>query len=175
LWVSLWGRDWFMPTAPSGKVKLNPGHKSAWKREEGCIWRAAGVWRKPTDSDAERPILLKPDYFCKYPDGRPVNFGQDFLYPFLTQFSEAIHTISSSFIVFLQVVPGQLPPKLSESQRWRLGQIAYAPHWYDLKMVFEKSFNSNMTVDVQALRRVSPNKIVKYISMIILSRLELIL
>ena len=152
--VDYWDRDWFMPTAPSGRVVVNPQHTSVWKRPEGCIWRSAGVWDRQVDSGSEKPILLKPDYFCRTTDGRSINFNQDFLCPFLIRFCETIHLVDQHFIVFIEGAPGELPPKLDETQRKHLGRIVFAPHWYDLKMVFEKAFTETMTVDVQALRKV---------------------
>ncbi|KNE66319.1 hypothetical protein AMAG_19386 [Allomyces macrogynus ATCC 38327] len=52
-------------------------------------------------------------------------------------------------LVFVEPVPTELPPLFTHQVR----HLIYAPHWYDLKSLFFKSFNGVITHDVAALRR----------------------
>jgi hypothetical protein len=108
-------------------IRLNAGGVSIWKPGFSEIWRAAGVW----DADASgTPRLLKPDYFGVV-NGKPVNFDQEYLAPFMEKYAREIRTVDTDALIFLSPPPAEMragPPGFSLTHTDR---VAYAPHWYD--------------------------------------------
>jgi hypothetical protein len=78
----------------------------------------------------------------------------DFYNPFIASFLGYIRAVDATMIVFLEPVP-QLSHAVPELQADK--KCAYAPHWYDLKCLFEKRWSAVMSFDVQALSRGSRN------------------
>ncbi|KAH8201632.1 hypothetical protein TruAng_004238 [Truncatella angustata] len=137
-----------------------------------CIWRSYGVW----DWDAKRevPIVIRPDYFEK--DHRPGREGRDLEWyrdcyaPFLQRFSERMSRKVSSQLSFVEPIPNEFMPqwpsqsdsKIRRKQSYavqtmlspkeRPQNFVYAPHFYDLNVVFSK-LHSWMNVNVQGLSR----------------------
>ncbi|KAI9143495.1 glycoside hydrolase superfamily [Paraphysoderma sedebokerense] len=147
--VEHWVRSWPFPTRKAGTRLLNTERQSVWLPGFTCPWKEHGVW--DVDPTSGEPILLKPDYFIKHPKtGKHVDFNQDFYLPFVNEYAAAIQSVSDSLFVLVEPIPNELPPVYSPTSHHH--NIVYAPHWYDLKSVFSKSFNSFITHDVQALR-----------------------
>jgi hypothetical protein len=59
--------------------------------------------------------------------------------------------------LFVEALPNEWCPSFPENLLEKQ-QLLYAPHWYDLNALFNKTF-SFMTVDVQGLSRVGPGRV----------------
>ncbi|KAL7749380.1 hypothetical protein RI367_005251 [Sorochytrium milnesiophthora] len=152
--VGVWVKSWPMPTRKSTTRLLNAERESVWLPGYSCPWRDAGVWDvdEATAKDPQPHLtLLKPDYFCKHPIlGRPVDFNQDFYLPFANAYAAAIHSVFPSAFVLVEPVPQEAPPIWHTHDVNR--NVIFAPHWYDLQSVFNKSFTGMITHDVPSLR-----------------------
>ncbi|GAB4581788.1 MAG: cellulase family glycosylhydrolase [Anaerolineales bacterium] len=108
-------------------VRLNANGVSIWKPGFEEVWKRVGVW----DTDAHgKPHLLKPDYFGVV-NGKPVNFDQEYLAPFMEKYAREIRTVDADAIIFLSPPPAEMragPPGFSLSDP---RGVAFAPHWYD--------------------------------------------
>lgn len=109
------------------KIQMNAARVSLWR--PGCepVWKQHGVWGVGKDG---KPRLLKPDYFASV-EGRPVNFAQDFLAPFVERFIREVREEHPGAIIFVSPTPVELR---SGPEGLRLNpeeRIANAPHWYD--------------------------------------------
>lgn len=108
-------------------VRLNEGGASIWKPGVEPIWKQAGVWEV---DQAGNPHLLKPDYFGVV-NGKPVNFDQEYLAPFMEKYAREIRTVDADAIIFLSPPPAEMragPPGFSLPNT---DNVAFAPHWYD--------------------------------------------
>ncbi|KAF9255450.1 glycoside hydrolase family 5 protein [Marasmius fiardii PR-910] len=159
--VDVWSRSFPMPTQKSHKVVLNPEGKSVWKGkakkgdvgEEGkgqCIWETHGVWG--WSKDKKEAVVLRENYFVKHPmTGGKIDWYTDFFYPFMTDWSKRVHAHSPSKMLFIEIIPNEFcPPTFLKDVRPK--NMVYAPHWYDLKALFEKAYG-DFTVNVQGLSR----------------------
>jgi hypothetical protein len=130
-----------------GKVQLNPGKASAWKDPAADIWRNSGVW----GLDAKQiPVILKTDYFTVR-NGRKVNFPQDYLRPFVSNYTKAIREIDSSWVVFAE------PALLSTLPEFPAGEstlFVHASHWYDIVTLLTKEYSAWFGVNVMTSRPV---------------------
>ncbi|KAI1848603.1 hypothetical protein JX266_005462 [Neoarthrinium moseri] len=140
-----------------------------------CVWRAHGAW--DWDEKSQKPVVLKPDYF-EY-DHRPGSEGtriewyRDCYSPFLRRFSERVSRKSPKYFSLVEPIPNEfMPPWAGESAGNRVDQgprqeyavqtalpvndrprnLVYAPHFYDLNVLFSKS-HAWMSVNVQGLAR----------------------
>lgn len=138
--VELWTMGLFGPKQ-QGKVWVNRGQARAWQAHRGCVWRANGVWDVGPDG---QPQLLRPWHFSQV-SGRAVNFGQDYLRPFINRYAASLGAVAPQKIFFVETMPGFEPP------RWGPGDaqpIANAQHWYDMftlmSRVYLPFFNVNI-------------------------------
>ncbi len=116
-----------MGIRPGQRVTIDPDGVRAWQDDTDCIWRKHGVW--DTDS-AGRPQLLKPHYFAEV-NGKPVNFSQDYLRPFVNRFAETIHAIQPKSMIFLEFDAFEYRDVLPYWTDDDAPGIVYAPHWYE--------------------------------------------
>lgn len=126
-----------------GWVDVNPKGIKTWMNGYKCVWKNAGVW----DMDKlGNPVLLKPDYFAEV-EGKKVDFGQDFLLPFIQQFTKKIRKIISNAIIFAES-PVSHPPPLMDTKTSK--NMVYAPHWYDAMTLFTKRYRSWLSYDFKS-------------------------
>jgi hypothetical protein len=138
------------PTRKSGTKLVNPKKKSSWLPGRECIWKQHGVWG--IDAKGE-PCILNSNYFAQDAAGNAIDFYEDFYLPFLAKFSKGILDASPNSLIFFEPIPNEEPPNLSKIElEWHKNAV-YAPHWYDLKSVFYKSFNNMVSHDVQGLSK----------------------
>ncbi|KAJ3021061.1 hypothetical protein HKX48_009306 [Thoreauomyces humboldtii] len=150
--IDVWVKSWPWPTRKDSKRVFNVEKVSAWLPGRECIWKTHGVW----DIDEEgNPRAVDPAYFSKKRDGSPVNFYHDCYIPFIKRYTEAITAADSSLLIFFEPIPNEDPPTLTLEEDHK--QLVYSPHWYDLKVLFNKAFNSMVTHDVQGLSRGTKN------------------
>jgi hypothetical protein len=115
----------------AGSMILNGKRVRAWLPGRECVWRANGVW--DMDPGGE-PRCLRPRHFALR-NGRPVDFSQDYLLPFMQRYAEAIRSVDPEAAIFVESAPGTHPP------HWEAPNIVYAPHWYDGYVLFMKNYS----------------------------------
>ncbi|KAI0123447.1 glycoside hydrolase superfamily [Xylariales sp. AK1849] len=140
-----------------------------------CIWRAHGVW--DWDQVKQTAVVLRDDYFDydHRPEhqGRRIEWYRDCYAPFLQRFSQRVSRNLQKHFSFVGPLPNEfMPPWPSGSentpeaayrqQRYaartnipaelRPRNFVYAPHFYDLQVLFSK-LHGWMSVDVQGLAR----------------------
>lgn len=129
-------------TKSSKQVEVNPRAIKAWLSGHSCIWKAHGIWENQADGN---PILKKPNYFAEV-NGKAVNFGKDYYKPFVLKFAKAIREEHSGAFIFVESVLEEELPQFSASEA---KDFVFAPHWYDVKTLLKKSFNSFYSFDVK--------------------------
>jgi hypothetical protein len=142
--VSVFGPGPFSLGRP-GQRLLNVEGARAWLPGVDCIWRRHGVWDVGADG---RPRLLRPSYFAAR-DGRPVDFTQDYYYPFARRFAQAVRSVDPGAAIFVQTEVMHPPP------RWDAADAAglvYAPHWYDVFVLFQRRWVPWLAVDTLRMR-----------------------
>jgi hypothetical protein len=126
---------------------LNAAGVSTWLEGHPDIWREHGVW----DVDSRgQPRLLRPDHFAQV-DGRPVDFGADYLRPFLEKYARTIRAVDPEAILFLEAPPRSAP------LHWdleRVPRVVHAGHWYDGLTLATKAYIPNMGADFLSARLV---------------------
>jgi glycosyl hydrolase family 5 len=176
--VDYYVKSWPFPTRVSHRSRVDPKGRSAWlsaghDANHGmgkCVWRAHGVW--DWDEATKTPQVLQDDYFET--DHRPGRAGvklewyRDCYAPFLKRFSDRVSRRSSSTWCFVEPIPNEFMPRwpgagdVLPATKSRPQQIAidtqrprnfiFAPHFYDLNVLFAK-YHSWMSVNVQGLSR----------------------
>ncbi|CAJ0843020.1 16713_t:CDS:10 [Entrophospora sp. SA101] len=147
--IEVWVKSWPYPTKKDSTHILNKERDSAWLNGE-CIWRQHGVW--DVDSATGNPKILRKDYFTHHPNtGKKLDYYKDFYLPFVKKYSEGIQSVKKDYYVFVEPLPNEPPPTWTEHDHHE--NIIYAPHWYDLKSLFNKTFNGMITHDVQRLTK----------------------
>ncbi|CAG8464688.1 11322_t:CDS:10 [Ambispora leptoticha] len=147
--IEVWVKSWPYPTKKHTTKLLNSERERAWLDGHKCIWRQHGVW----DVDVNgKPRALKHNYFQNHPQtGDKVNFYRDFYVPFINKYAEGIQSVKQDYFIFIEPLPNELPPQYEPTDHHK--GIIYAPHWYDLKSLFTKSFDGRITHDVQGLSK----------------------
>lgn len=149
--VSVYQKSWPVPTRKMSSRILNSGGTRAWRTNCSDIWHDHGVW----DHDSSRD-----SYFAKFPKDHPqagtkVKFIDHFYVPFLENFISRVAEVAPAVFVMIEPVPNTTSNFMDSFTSSK--NICFAPHWYDLKALFEKRFSSWMTLNVQALSRGSRN------------------
>jgi hypothetical protein len=132
-----------------GSRTLYPRGKRAWREGYECIWKEHGVWGADRNGT---PHLLRPDYFSTV-NGRPVNFSQDYLRPFMNQFAQEMRIEDPDAIIFIEFDASGI----EETPRWQADdarQIVYAPHWYDFLTLMTKHYWGWIGIDALNARPV---------------------
>lgn len=124
---------------------LNPDGISIWKSSEGCIWKQNGVWAL---DDEGIPKVLKSDYFTQV-DGRPIDFPSDYLKPVIDRYAEAIRSINSNWLIFIEPVlfPEHLPLPVWTGER--ASWFVNSSHWYDGITLGTKRFTPWLGIDYE--------------------------
>ncbi len=138
----------------TGTRLLNPNRLRVWLDGYDCIWREHGVWDVAPSGE---PELLRPDYFAAV-NGRPVDFAQDYLRPFANRFASEIRSVHPDALIFVE--PGMYGGAPVWGPEDAAG-IVYAPHWYDVAVLFFKDFSAYMALDGQGHLILGPGKIRK--------------
>ncbi|KAK5799525.1 glycoside hydrolase superfamily [Linnemannia elongata] len=146
--IEVWVKSWPFPTKKERTRIINAGKESVWLEGE-CLWRQHGVWS--VNEKTGKPRLDRPDYFTKDPNtGEKLDFNRFYL-DFVNRYSRAIQSVLPSAFIFVGPIPNEPAPV------WTPGDhednIVYAPHWYDLHSIFNKSFDGRITHDVQSLSK----------------------
>ncbi|ESK91213.1 glycoside hydrolase family 5 protein [Moniliophthora roreri MCA 2997] len=153
--VAVWTRSFPMPTRKTGQATLNTEGRKVWRPDgptQGkCIWEMHGVWGWCKNKD--EAVMLRENYFVKHPmTGAKIDWYTDFYYPFLKKWTERVRRVSPpEKIVFVEVIPNEFCPTTFTPEH-QPSNMVYAPHWYDLRALFDKAFG-DFTVNVQGLSR----------------------
>ncbi|KAI1304678.1 hypothetical protein EDD11_005078 [Mortierella claussenii] len=146
--IEVWVKSWPYPTRKERTRIINAEKESAWLQGE-CIWKQHGVWSVNPRSGS--PQLDRPDYFTRHPlTGEKINFERFYL-DFVNKYSRAIQDVAPSAFVFIGPIPNEPAPVWAPGDHEE--NIVYAPHWYDLHSIFNKTFDGRITHDVQSLSR----------------------
>lgn len=180
--VPYYVKTWPFPTRLSHQSLVDPEGRSAWLTTTGsgdvvdrprgmgrCLWRAHGVW--DWDEEKQKPVVLQQNYF-EY-DHRPgrkgsrIEWYQDCYAPFVLKFAERMSRRPRTQLSFVEPLPNQFMPPWGTSDDRRHSadsdikpiidlprprNLVYAPHFYDLNVLFTKHHGS-MSVNVQGLAR----------------------
>ncbi|KAK7442010.1 hypothetical protein VKT23_016287 [Stygiomarasmius scandens] len=154
--VAVWTRSFPLPTRNTGRAILNQEKRSCWKPDgptEGkCLWEMHGVWG--WDRNKNEAVVLRESYFKKHPmTGKEIDWYTEFYFPFLKKWAERVRSVSaaSEKPVFVEVIPNEFCPT-SFTPDNRPPNMVYAPHWYDLRALFDKAFGE-FSVNVQGISR----------------------
>ncbi|KAK7423563.1 hypothetical protein QQX98_001021 [Neonectria punicea] len=161
------------PKGQSAWLSVDGSASSEHPRGMGqCVWRAHGVWE--WDEQRKAPVVLDPEYFetdhRKGREGNRIEWYRDCYGPFLKKFSDRVSRSSSRSMSFIEPIPNEfMPPWPVEptendktpAQKYavktlidtkRPANFVYAPHFYDLNVLFSKH-HAFMSVNVQGLSR----------------------
>ncbi len=119
---------------------LNPFGETLWRKGYECVWKQNGVW---TDKNHETQ-LLRPHHFSEL-NGKPVDFTNNYLKPFVLRYISAIREILPDAIMFFE---GSMPT--TEYFNWKPedpDNVVYAGHWYDVMTLFTKEYLPEKTMD----------------------------
>ncbi|UCC19054.1 MAG: hypothetical protein JSV62_13245, partial [Promethearchaeota archaeon] len=108
------------------KQQLNEGKVSCWFESAEDIWKKEGVWDFDKDGD---PIIKNNDYFVIKQE-RKVNFYQDYLTPFIDNYTKNIREIISNAIIFFE----SHPIRILRGEKITFDvpkNVVHAGHWYD--------------------------------------------
>ncbi|MDR0601847.1 MAG: cellulase family glycosylhydrolase [Treponema sp.] len=120
-----------VPVRPGGHEILNPEGISLFRDGFSCPWKEAGVW---TPEGGGR--LLRKEHFAFY-RGRPANFTEDFLKPFMIRFIETMKEPNPAALFFIEGPPPGIHPV------WGPGDppnTVNAFHHYDGFTLYAKTF-----------------------------------
>ncbi|KAF9107190.1 hypothetical protein BGX29_007091 [Mortierella sp. GBA35] len=146
--IEVWVKSWPFPTKKERTRIINTNNDSAWLDGE-CLWKQHGVWS--VNEKTGKPRLDRPDYFTTDPNtGEPVDFTRYYL-DFVNRYSRAIQSVLPSAFIFVGPIPNEPAPVWGPGDHEE--NIVYAPHWYDLHSIFNKSFDGRITHDVQSLSK----------------------
>ena len=131
-----------------GKMFINPDGVCVFKEGFICPWKASGVWRDGTNG----PVLLKPDHFANA-HGRPVNFYNHFLSPFMANYIKRLSENDEKSFFFTEGIPGNFaiknpPPSENAASSEGSGRVINGFHWYDGPTMFLKQWRSWFNFDL---------------------------
>ncbi len=134
-----------------GKATLNRSGQRAWQEGRECIWRTHGVW--DVDANGE-PRLLRPHHFTHVVrDGvlQRVEFGRDYLRPFVNTFAHEMRQVAPSTILFVETVPRLDMPRWNAEDA---PNVVNASHWYDTFSLVTGLFFPFVNLDIKVGRLV---------------------
>ncbi|AEF81891.1 glycoside hydrolase family 5 protein [Leadbettera azotonutricia] len=129
---------WIKGYIKKGSETINPKGLSLFKEGYACPWKQAGIW-----TDEGCPKLLKKDHFALY-KGKPADFVEDFLKPFIVNFIDRMKEADRPSLFFIEGVNNGRHPTWSAAD----GEgVVNAFHHYDGPTLFLKSFHPGFTAD----------------------------
>lgn len=119
-------------------TRLNPDGLSVWRPGYECVWKQQGVWA----DDGGSPRLLRPQHFLR--NGRPVDFANEYLKPFMLRVIAAIRDVLPDAVIFLEAVPSSSHPHWGPNDP---PNVVNAGHWYDAATLITKHYAADQRVD----------------------------
>lgn len=124
--VPIYTRTFPFPTSVSHLTTGNPTSASAWAPGRSCPWQREGVYT----ISSGRAIALQHTYFMTDRHGEPVDFYNDFYFPFVRRWDSLVRsrrTGKRDLAMMVEAVPNEFcPPWNAEDQPQGM---VYAPHW----------------------------------------------
>lgn len=145
--VDVWTKSWPMPFKKTSVVKLNESRTKVWKDGFSCPFYNK-VYKVVEKNGEFLGEILKPKFFSHNENNIKYDFDQDFYQPFIKRYARAIQRVFPSSFIMMEPIPLRSPPLFTE----KVKNLVYAPHWYELKSIFSKSFTGLITFNVPALR-----------------------
>jgi hypothetical protein len=130
---------WLKGWKAVGARTINPQGLPLFREGFSCPWKQAGVW----DGEGDKAKLLKPDHFFRF-RGRPAQFANDFLKPFMLRFMESMNKAEKPALFFIEGVPQGETPVWSAAEP---ENTVNAFHHYDGLTLFTKTFRPWLTLD----------------------------
>lgn len=161
--VPYFSRTWPHPSKRVRDDVLNEGCVSAWLPGKKDVWLEEGVYSLPEDWKTGK-VTLGPKgegYFATHPNtGMKVDFEKDFYVPFLRSFkigiAEALQDSLAGRWMFVEPVPNLGPPAWEKGTNPPEGEkVCYSPHWYDIRVLYEKALWYGVSFDTLSLAGVS--------------------
>jgi hypothetical protein len=143
--IEIWDRKLIAPRLIEREL-VNPEGISLWKPGFEPIWRTNGVW----DIVKGQGHILQPQHFI-FVGGNKVDFGQDYLRPFINRYGREIRSVDPKALIFIESVPVSRPDH--ELPIWGsedIPNIVSAPHWYDGVVLFMKKYYSYLGADARS-------------------------
>ncbi len=146
--VPYFTRSWPQPSKHTHDVIVNSDRVNSWTRKD--IWRELGVYEVDEDTGRIKYGPKGKHYFKFHPvTGQPVSFEADFYVPFVREFQKAIHVAlkggKSGNWIFVEPIPNLPPPTMTTDDKFlessevvETEKLVYCPHWYDIRVIFEK-------------------------------------
>lgn len=127
--VSTYVRSFPHPTRVKSKAVANLNKATAW-RSDGptagqCPWEKEGVWKWSAEKNLG--IALQEDYFSKDRSGKPIEFYQDFYFPFIRKWESVVAKREPTKAFMLEPLPNEYAPHWPEDVRPK--NFVFAPHW----------------------------------------------
>jgi hypothetical protein len=156
--VPYFSRTWPGPSSKTRNDTLNAKCISAWLAGRDDIWQTEGVFSVSEDGTSVLLGKHGKSYFSKNPNtSAPVDFERDFYIPFVRSFQSAIAKVTdgkSQNWMFIEPVPNIGPPEWEKEIQIPGEKICYAPHWYDIRVLYEKALWYPISFDVLSLAAV---------------------
>ncbi len=106
--------------------EINKGKVSCWFESAEDIWKKEGVWGFDEDGN---PIIQNNDYFV-VKQGKKVDFYQNYLSPFIYEYTKNIREINPNTIIFFESHPIRI--MRGEKITYNVPKnVVHAGHWYD--------------------------------------------
>ncbi|PWW75721.1 Glycoside Hydrolase Family 5 protein [Tuber magnatum] len=160
--IGYFSRSWPHPSRRSRSEVLNKECKSAWLPGRRDIWQGEGVF---TIDDGKVKLGPRGDsYFTTNPrTSDRIDFEKDCYVPFLRSFmqsvGDAVKGYNAGRWMFIEPVPNLGPPVWGDGGAENPAEqsICYSPHWYDIRVLYEKGLWYGVTFDVLSLASGSRN------------------
>ncbi|RPA95490.1 glycoside hydrolase [Choiromyces venosus 120613-1] len=160
--VGYFSRSWPHPSKRSRNEVLNTECKSAWLPGRKDIWQEEGVLAV---DDGKVELGPRGDsYFRTNPrTGDEIDFEKDCYVPFLRSFMQSVRDVIKGYSagrwMFIEPVPNLGPPVWDDdaTNKSEEQSICYSPHWYDIRVLYEKGLWYGVTFDVLSLAGGSRN------------------
>ncbi|EPS36134.1 hypothetical protein H072_10324 [Dactylellina haptotyla CBS 200.50] len=174
--IYMYRRSWPGPSVRpmNPEVTLNSKHHKAWVGPD--IWKDLGVYKLSASGKPQCGEKGYTYFRCEHDTGEPINFERDYYVPFIRQYQAAIKKAlaggKAADWMFVEPIPNLDPPSfkyqtaLPSSRRPSFSSstdlsneiathdnLVYAPHWYDVRVLYEKALWYTVTFNVTELAK----------------------
>ncbi|KAF3931949.1 hypothetical protein ABW20_dc0101471 [Dactylellina cionopaga] len=168
--VYIYRRSWPGPSVRPlhPEATINTQHHKVWTGPD--IWKDLGVYKL---TEKGNPILGEKGYTYfrnEHDTGEVVNFERDYYVPFVRQYQagikKALEGGKAADWIFVEPIPNLDPPTFTPtgdvsfpSEHGLSDEVAthdnlvYAPHWYDVRVLYEKALWYTVNFNVTELAK----------------------
>jgi hypothetical protein len=162
--VPYFSRAWPHPSERTRDDVLNEDRITAWLPGHNDVWQDERVFTVNEDGASVQLGPKGETYFLKQPvTGKRVDFEHDFYVPFIRSFHSSVKAAmtggAAGTWLFVEPVPNLGPPVWSSPTFAAVDEekVCYSPHWYDIRVLYEKSLWYAVSFDVLSLAGGSRN------------------